>query len=874
MTARGWPVEEVDTVVKSGSSTGDIDAVRDAARRGLIVSLPEGTRNLLYRLSIVIGRFNRSLALAIGELTPPVMQAGECLDQLVGPWIESVGEDLFRVSPLADHCGRETLSDVVQERVHETIATGLVKKETISVDAANRIVVHAILGRSPRSLVAVAQAVLSAGSRTLTAIAEHVVAIRGLRTDAAVYPAEPLASGLVRIAQFRLVVAAGDNERIAEVAGALVREIEYLPEGERRRSFEVFAIVSILATMGVANYLDNWVGLLSRLKAAMDAVDVPPELRAHLTDAAWVGDAGIIGGLFSIGTAGVCSVQRLEHIVGELDKLSESERELCLRPIESSFADYSTLFHGPWSQMSSGALDAGDAAVRYERMAGITGRWGIRTIPSQCVVAQAVMLDEFQSNSNGAVAVVEKAVRAFGEDVILSRALAKIRARRGESEKALGIYRSIADRVGQGNPVERAFALRDAAISAAECGEWKLAEKWLRDAQSAANAAHAGDMDVVAIGLGGDAAVAAFRAEDVGRAFAGVAEAMEALSSVDPEKTLRAAHCHRVIRHTVLWMYSRVSRQDVEVDGQPFALELGNCSNPSPAEAVKHLPLAHMDVVWYRLAEAEVAAGLGATARDRLGRRLEAGRIPLLECALTVRVMLDEIDRLDAGAVAGHLTEYLNAAVYLKQDEGRVQKKFDARAPERGGIPAVGRADLFGTLGQGLAKDVFLAFGIRSALSGRVNAMEELGDALDGTFGGRFPGSEIFEQWSGRVDVIGEPERGVMAVIRRLGEDRHVEPYGIWIAGIRFFLWIRGSNARGLLTELLGAWLRNAWERILADEKFRLVRPSQTAAKIEQVVGKPGNDREFIVRLTVATAEAVGASLSSAQRGHLEAMAE
>ena len=65
--------------------------------------------------------------------------------------------------------------------------------------------------------------------------------------------------------------------------------------------------------------------------------------------------------------------------------------------------------------------------------------------------------------------------------------------------------------------------------------------------------------------------------------------------------------------------------------------------------------------------------------------------------------------------------------------------------------------------------------------------------------------------------------------------------------------------------------LRN---ELSAEEKFRLVRPSQTAARIEQVLGKPGNGRKFIVRLTVATAEAVGASLSSAQRGYLEAMAE
>ena len=796
---------------KHGLSTEDIDAARDAARRSLIVSLPETARHLLYRLSIVIGRFSRSLALAIGELTPPVMHAGECLDQLVGPWIEGVGDDLFRVSPLAGTCGSETLSETMQERVHETIATRLLRDGAISVDAANRIVLHAISGRSPRSLVAVALAVLSADSRALKVLAEHVVTIRALRTDRAIYPAEPSASGLIRVAQFKLVVAAGERRRIGEVATALLREVEHLPAGTRRRSFEVLALASVLATLGAANYVDNWIALLTRLNTAMDDVEASQELRTHLREFPGTGEAGVIGGLFAIGSVGVRSVRRLESIIVELDKLSEGERALCLRPIDSSFADYSTLVHGPWSQMSPETLDARDAAVRYERMADITRRWGIAAIPAQCVAAQGIMLDEFQDDSTGAIAVVEDALNASRGDVILIRALARIRARRGESAKALGMYRLIADRIEHWNAVDRAFTLRDAALSAGQCNEWKLAEKWTRDAQSAAKSAHVDEMDVLAIGLEGDVAVAAFRAGDVGSAFVGIAEAMRALAKVDPEETLRGAHCHRVIRHAVLWMYARVTRQSVEIDGQPIGLELGNCSNPSPARAIKDLPLAHIDVLWYKLAEAEVAAGVDAGARQHLDRQLIGGRVPVPECALRFREMMGGIERLNAGVVARRLPGYLDAAVYLQSDEGRDEAQFDLRDPARGQVPVLDEAERFGAVAQGHARDVVLAFGVRAALSDRVSALDGLGEALDGVFGGRFPGSDVLDQWRGQGDGVAEPERGVIALIRRLGEGEHVTPYVVWLVGIRFFGWIGRSNARGLLTELLGAWLRRLW---------------------------------------------------------------
>ena len=312
------------------------------------------------------------------------------------------------------------------------------------------------------------------------------------------------------------------------------------------------------------------------------------------------------------------------------------------------------------------------------------------------------------------------------------------------------MYRLVADRVGHWNAVERAFALRDAALSAGQCHEWELAERWLRDAQGAAKAAQADEMDVLAIGLEGDAAAAALRGGDADRAFAGIAEAMRSLASVDPNETLRAAHCHRVIRHAVLWMYGRVTGESVKVDGQPIGLELGNCSNPSPARAIKDLPLAHIDILWYKLAEAKVAAGVGAAARHQLDRELGAGRIPLQECTLRFREMTDAIDRLDPNAVAVRLQDYLDAAVYLKKsNEGQSRRKFDPRAPERGDVPVSDQGERFGTVAQGQARDVFLAFGVRSALSDRVEALYELGDALDGVFGGPFPGDQVFKHWRG-----------------------------------------------------------------------------------------------------------------------------
>ena len=490
IAARGWPVKEREAVISRGLSSDDTDAARDAARRSLVSALPEETRNLLYRLSIATGRFNRSLALTIGQIPPSVSQTGECLDQLVGPWIEAAGKDIFRVSPLASRSGHEMLPPDEQRRIHETIAGKMSGKGTIDANDFDTIMMHAVAGKMPQILAMLGLSVLSADPGTLGMLAEHILFFRFYRTDVPIYSEDPSASGMLRLAQFKLAAATDEGNKVSDIATALFKEIGGLPEGEIRRALEAIAVASVLCTMGVANYLDNWVALLLRLKTMVDNNEFVRSLMADVGGAVDPAGANFFGRLFNIGSAHLASMDRLEHVINELDKLNASERALLLTPIDSTLSDYAVFINGPWSaQRHREAFDATDAARRYQRMAEKTQNWGIRPLTLQYLVTQAVMLDEYQNDRAGAVAVLEEAVATLGDDVILRRAVAKVHSRHGEHRKVLEIFRGIADQVGVDDPVERAFALREAAISAAQCDEWSQAEQWFLDAQSAAKLA-------------------------------------------------------------------------------------------------------------------------------------------------------------------------------------------------------------------------------------------------------------------------------------------------------------------------------------------------------------------------------------------------
>jgi len=877
IAARGWPVEEVKTVVSRGLSSDDTDAARDAARRSLVSTLPEGMRILLYRLSIATGRFNRSLALTIGEVSPPVSQAGECLDQLVGPWIEAVGGDAFRVSPLASSFGHDMLLPDEQRHINETIAIQMLRKATIDASDFDTIMIHAIAGKSPQSLTKLARSVLSADFRIPERYAEHLPLFRFYRTDVPIYPEDPSASGMLRLAQFKLAAAAGEGSKVSEIAAALFSEINNMPRGEPRRAVEETAVVVVLATKGVANYLDNWIALLLRLKTVVEANDFLRSLVTNVEGTVNVAGSNFLGMLFSIGSVGLDSVERLEHVINELNKLDASERALLLTPLNRTYSDYSWFIDGPRAtQRPSEDFDAADAALRYKRMAEKTRNWDIRPLTLQCSVVRATLLDEYQNDRAGALAVLEEALAAVGDDVILRRAVAKVHSRHSEHREALEIFRSIADQVGSDNPLERAFALREAAINAARCGDWSQAENWFLDAQSAAKLVQVDNMRVMAVGLGADSAVAALETGDVGRALTRLAEAIEALADINPEATLQTAYCHRVIRQAVLWVKSRIEGHTIKSGGQPFRMEAGTCSNLDPLPAIRELPLAPVDAAWYMLAQAEAAAGLDVGIAATLDNRLVQGPIPILEVGLRIKTIQTCIAKLDFSGFVTSFTAYVETAVYLLKENDRIRATFDPLAPERGQVPTLDKHGPFDSATEQVAKDAILAYGILSALADqpRPETMADLETVLESQFTGSFPGKPVFDHWNGKSALPAKLDQTVISVIKVLLQNDHIEPYVFWMAGLCFFKWINQSDFKPFLTPRLAAWLRSGWKRILTAERFRLSSPRQTVPPIEDVLTIPADDSSFIAKLLLVASEAVGSPLSPAYREHLETIAE
>ena len=853
LSDRDWPEGDLPRILADGLTTTDIETVRQTARKSLTDTLSEVARDLLNRLSIVTGYFKRSLALAISDISPSIQRAGEHFDDLVDQWIESGPTGRFRLSPLIRGFGREMLTETEQRRVHYIIATHMLQDSPVDARDIDTILVHALAGKSQESLWRLSYFVNTAPEDARQALANHLVAFRILNTSKPIYPDDLQTSVMLRLAQFRLVSASEDSTVIANVSTALLREAAATPHSLAGPLLELAVIGSVLNTLGIASRIDSWVQLLSRFRrllhahpvalSADDQNDEPPVPMA----------------MFNIGVAGIDSVQKLETILNDLGQLEKGERSELLAPIDPAYADYQLLVHHPWTaEVRRGDFNPIDATLRYERMSRTTRSWGDSTLSLQCAVAAATIHDEHLHEPEKALRVLSNAKQTFGDHPVLTRALAKHHHSRGEYGEALRLYRDVTADLGDGDSVDAVFTLRVAAVAAAKCTEWSLARDWFLRAWELAGPLDQIKREAIRIGLRSDAAVASFEAGDLRAALALIKETLLALSELDPLANLQAAYCHRIVRHTILWLKSRVLDQETLIQGQPITIVPGTCSNPEPPEEIWELPLGDLDLAWYMLAEIEVTAGLNAGVRDELNRRTAAGQIVALEVVLRLTAITADVTRLDAAGFTDHLFDHLAAVVHALGSGGLRALDFDLADPRRELIPPLAvDHPLAGNLAEQAAGHAILAFALRSLISDQPTAVGKLREALSTSLGQEYPGRHVFETWGSSATTPKNADDQVARYLPDCLSSRRPPPGLLFTAGLFFLLWSTQSNFKPVLMPDLARWLSEQWKRVLRTQRFALSAPQRTVPPIEELLRRNDlEDEQFAARLTLLAADA------------------
>lgn len=818
LQSRGWPGEALDRLYALDWSELDLAAQRAAARRRLVETAPEAARALLNRLSLLIGSFRRPVALELAELLPEIGAASEHLDALTGPWIDIVGTDRLRLSPLLSDAGTSSLTQTAQLKVHAAAADILLLGPTLDVQDASAGFVHALLARSAEPLQRLALSVIAASADTRSRLASWFSGLQSLRTDRPIFPESPALSRLLRLAQVLLVGASEDATGLTEKWDALKSEISQERDKDARVKFEQLAYAKVLLERRMAE-TPAWVSDLIYFEDLLKTIPRISDFESEVIDP--------IGFYFTNLSLGLRSVAALNACFSQLDALPTDSRDIVLARLSERPEEITHTINHPWvAERKDGEIDGVSSAETYAQLAAQAANWGHTELAVRCHVVRSVMLDEYVDDEAGAIAALNAAEQELGPHPAISRARAKIAFRRKRHGDSLSLLREVMRSGHRQDAVEAIFLCREAAISATELGAQVEARDWFRQALATAREVKSESLHVMAVGLQADVALAEMRCGATQSALRDLWASLEAARSIDQGSSLKTIYLYKVLGHACLWLNSQITKEAYPIE--PLAPP-GMCSNPEPSEEIRTLPPVSLEGGHYLLAAADVhtgsVLGLDADLQKILGSR----HIFTLETQRRLGRLERAVKTLDFTALRICIEEGVEAMCLGIEQMGAERLPGDILPLVDSPFPRLSEEARLGETAQRFVNEIFFALELLIDLRGDSSLNSEIASIAARVVEDGFAPPSYMGDKSTRQGIYRDIWVRARGASPLLAED-------LFATGLRMLEWSSTSIfARGVLPDL-GRWALGAWPQVLSTQRFRLKYPAMTVPAIEAAI--------------------------------------
>ncbi|WP_143195472.1 hypothetical protein [Archangium sp. Cb G35] len=619
--------------------------------------LNEPARDLLYRLSLTIGAFRRSVALRIAEIDPVVPRSGEVLNELVGPWLEQPAEGYLRVSPLVSKAGQQVLSQEEMRRLHRQIAATLIAEKSISVAEFSSAVFHAIIGRAEKLAVSLFYVFSTAPRDVKRAIAndcDWVLAISSKIDDELPFTALS-ARRSFRLLQWEIAAIARPKQ-LQSLKHIVDREFSAKPEGMAEiMSWVLYAstvLMRVEIVVPVGEYVDKAIEF-SRLIEWVNRQEPSLGIGMGLPMRVFGREkATVLDWFSSVLAQRVRGPEEIRALVRAIDALGDEERNMFLATFRSDDGDTRLLFSKAWLGLSQEDAAGHEASVQILREALVAGRrWECRPWMQAVARSLSVILDERLGLRSEAEKVVADVVEEAGSSFGLNDQLAIIAFNRGDYSRALEIWRNVIPAwvVDEFYDVQPVFSARSAAIAAGCLGLWNEAGELFGQA---AHRSERFKKNVLTLGLRADCAYMLWRAGQRMRALdvlSAVVEQLEVLPNT-PESFKEYA-LHKFVGQVLLYLSGNVS------SGEPSP---GMCSQFEPHKDIARIPVTPVAAQWWMIFR--VASSIGSVGlKERASRKvLDA---PYAHMRFEVR-----LECLQAIIAAGLIEDVFDYAVALARD--------------------------------------------------------------------------------------------------------------------------------------------------------------------------------------------------------------
>jgi tetratricopeptide (TPR) repeat protein len=873
---RGWPREELlADLAPPTAELGELEQERSAVRARLLHEAGADSREMLLRLSLLLGNFDRPMVLAIATATPPLRQAGLVFDSLVGPWIEHVGPERYRLSPLLRDSGEAGLDDTTRTAIRMAVVDHLLMRSPFPADQLLQVFMLALPLKHIRALAWFAGAIAHTYVRDkdlFKRLAEEVSVVTLVDRDnnQPLLPEDVHVSTFLRYAQFLIAIGTGEGKRAAAILDRLLSEIEALP-GKFKTGLIELALGSALIARSVPLPPKRWLEMLRTLTAlpgsrlALKTKTSHNDPYSDLTVSATHDE-----NIFIIRATALNGIDELCELIDGLEAELVETRDRYLTAASNLSQSIGHIVSFAWlSDTRSEEFDGNVAAQKLHILRDKAARWKNTDLVVELACAEAVMLAEYAGDKQAALDVLNTAQVDYPHDYRINRQRQKVYYFNGDHDLALAEFESFVSALPDTKPIDRAFAMREAGRSAAEIGEFDKTRRFFEQGWESATKCGAHMLPMVA-GLSADCAILDFQAGRIDSALHLMVRALTEAEKIDPDAGLREHYCVLILGTAIIWMRG----QEPDWSGERQQIVIGMCSNPAPLAEFKDRPLPPRLLAWYLLAVVEADASESREVYAALRNRTKAGALLPMETMLPAHFLRASIRASNLDRFLEILPTYARAVAVGGSMMADMRTRSLLEMPT-GSPQPVGTDDWTDPSIQEATVSAILAFALALVCSGKNDAFEDLRTRVLQTPGLSTAAESSFATISTPVDrcddlhVVIASTVGLMLQLSFVFDAREAFMASVYIIQLL---------SRHVLGEAVAApvveYFSRVWRDILANRSFSVRAPNVNGPLILDSVTKTETALAKLAHLILASEAAVKAHLSPELRGAIRAITQ
>lgn len=607
---RNWPKLTKEDLLL----TKDIKSEKQNIRSRLIEEISsEDDRNMIYRISVFSSYFTKKVANSLGEIEPKISVPGESFERLIGPWIENVGNEMYRLTPLLIGSYNEVLNDEQIKSIKIAAVKAILIQKAITPSEGNDALIFSLSTKSETLLMMITSAINLAPPHIKHQLNIYLywLSFYALKRGEKIYESNPQINLMLRLIQFEIVAASKEK---SEAVTVLERWYEDIEESEKKQNIKhndyskiIYyskLLINISVPLSFNIIFDSIINLINIFTVSKD--DNLNNIRKNkIISRKKPKDIFLL--IIEIQFGRIKSIDTLNDFFNSLNSLNEDHRNFFIgyfKKCESGIIG--TSFSAAWINEVDKKKPDFPYTIKILSKAAQKGvLWGYEEITTSAYETISILLNEYMHNPKKAFNVLDQAISDSGKtNFVIENQRANINYHQKEYNKALKIWEGIFPvfrKVSKfGNIV---FSERLAAISAAYIGDWDKSGKYFAAAAKSAKKVKSSNLRIIELGCKVDESFVLWKNNEKERALKKLFETAKKIKNL--HNSINNLYSYTLIRrfgHVLSWLNQ--DQKNEYIDGF-FEPPPGCVSNPDVTDKINEIPSVPDAYYWHLICELE-----------------------------------------------------------------------------------------------------------------------------------------------------------------------------------------------------------------------------------------------------------------------------